>query len=100
MADSSSLLPFLYPDFYAKELPIQRQQALSQALMQAGMGDPGTARYGGLRNAGNMLAGALLGRRADSALGQLYTGPQSPGAQDNPQVSNAPQPTPELQGDQ
>lgn len=94
MADTSQLLPLLAPDFYAKMLPIERRQQMAQALMQGGMGQAQGA-YGGLANAGKMIAGALLGRSADTGLANLYSSGGPEGGQSTGQVSNGV--TPETQ---
>lgn len=95
-----SPLAIIAPDLYAKQLGIGRRQALGQALMQNGMDDPGKAAFGGLRNAGNSILGALLLKNADSDMSNLYTGGGSsqgpeeqiqPG-QDTGQITNAARP--------
>lgn len=92
-------LAILAPDLYAKQLAIQRRQALAQSLMQQGSESGGNAAYGGLANAGKSLLGAFLAKRGDQAMANLYAPqtdtsqapsqpPQQPG-----QISNAPMPT-------
>lgn len=62
---------FYSPEEQAQSQAIARQQALAQALMEQGGGNPGSAQYGGLRNAGNALLGAFLTRRGDSRAADL-----------------------------
>lgn len=86
-------LAILAPDLYAKQLAIQRRQALAQSLMESGEGPTGSAAYGGLRNAGNAILGAFLAKRGDQDMANLYS-PQpdqgQPAPMPSPQVSNAP----------
>lgn len=91
-------LAIVAPDLYAKQIAIQRQQALAQSLLQQGESNPGSAQYGGLRNAGNMLLGAFLAKRGDQSMANLYAPqPDSSQATSQPsgQVSNAPTPMPQ-----
>lgn len=91
-------LAIVAPDLYAKQIAIQRQQALAQSLLQQGESNPGSAQFGGLRNAGNMLLGAFLAKRGDQSMANLYA-PQPDTAQTTSQpsgqVSNAPTPMPQ-----
>lgn len=90
---------FYTPEDQAAQQSIRRQQAYAQALMQ---GKQHQGQYGGLADAGNSIAGALIGKKADkdysalatksqgeysSALANLLKGGSGP----SPQVSNAPQ---------
>src|SRR5262249_10339985 len=68
----------------AKQLAIQRRQALAQSLMESGQSDPGRAAFGGIRNAGNMLLGAMLAKHADQDMADLY----SPQGSDTGQITN------------
>ena len=89
-------LAIFAPDLYAKQIAIQRRQALAGALLGDQMA-PGssTQAYSGLANAGNRILGAFLARGADKDMAGLYSQPQQ--AQqpaDIGQVSNTPvQPT-------
>lgn len=51
---------------------IKSQKALAQALMQQGMGDAGSAPYGGIANALKEVAGAYLNSRSDKANSANY----------------------------
>lgn len=86
-------LAVLAPDLYAKQIGIQRRQALGQALMEQGGADPGRGAFGGIRNAGNMMLGAMLAKHADQDMAGLYSAPQP--APDTGQISNAPTPQPQ-----
>jgi hypothetical protein len=77
------------PDLYAKQIAIQRRQALGQALLQDGGRDAGNAAYGGLRNAGNAILGAFLLRNADKDMAGLYS-PQE--TADTGQITNSARP--------
>jgi transglycosylase-like protein with SLT domain len=79
------------PETYAKQIAIQRRQALAQGLLEQGSGNAGSAPYGGLANAGKEVLGAFLAKRADQQLGNLYS-PQQPqqGVTDPGQVTNMP----------
>lgn len=83
---------------YAKLIQLQRQQALAQSLMTQGQANPGSAAYGGLRNAGNAILGAFLAKRGDQGMADFYN-PASSQSQSPPQpsgqVSNAPTPMPQ-----
>ena len=87
-----SPLAIIAPDLYAKQIAIQRRQALAQSLLQSGESNPGSAAYGGLANAGKTLLGAFLAKRGDQDLVNLYA-PQPDASQAapqaSPQVSNA-----------
>jgi hypothetical protein len=87
-------LAFAAPDLYAKQIGIARRQALGQALLQGGSGDPGRAAFGGLRNAGNALMGALLLKNSDRDMAALYSPPEDSVAGPG-QVSNSPQAPPQ-----
>lgn len=82
------------PDLYAKQIAIQRRQALGQALLQSGGGDAGNAAYGGLRNAGNALVGAFLLKNADKDMAGLYSPQMDTPSQtgDTGQVTNTARP--------
>lgn len=75
------------PDLYAKQIGIARRQAIGQALLQGGSGETSGA-FGGLKNAGNSIMGALLLRNADKDMASLYAPPDAPA--DTGQVSNSP----------
>lgn len=87
-------LAILAPDLYAKQLAIQRRQALAQSLLQSGGDNPGGAAYGGLRNAGNAILGAFLAKGADQDNAALYSGSGQDTPQPSPQLSNTPQAIP------
>lgn len=97
-----SPLAILAPDLYAKQLSIQRRQALAQSLMQSGS-DPGKGAYGGLRSAGNEILGAILSRSGDKDMAQLYSPQAAPNqSAPSPQLTTGPQetassPTPTVQ---
>jgi len=92
-------LAILAPDLYAKQLAIQRRQALAQSLLQQGEQSGGSAAYGGLANAGKSLLGAFLAKRGDQDMANLYAPQPDPSQQPSQppqqpgQVSNAPMPT-------
>jgi hypothetical protein len=82
---------------YAQQLAIQQRQALAQGLLQQGMGEPGRAAYGGLRNAGNAILGAYLARGANRDTAAMYSPDQgqsqaTPQAQQMAAQLNPPQP--------
>lgn len=86
-------LAVLAPDLYAKQLAIQRRQALAQSLLEQGQANMGSQPYGGLRSAGNAILGAYLAKRADKDTASLYATPQAqtPLSQQDvpePQISN------------
>jgi hypothetical protein len=92
-------LAIIAPDLYAKQLAIQRRQALAQSLLEQGQAPTGSAVYGGLRNAGNAILGAILAKRGDQDMANLYApqqAPQAPQAQ-TPPPSLATQDVPEPQ---
>jgi hypothetical protein len=70
---------------YAQQLAIQQRQALAQGLLQQGMGEPGRAAYGGLRNAGNAILGAYLARGANRDTAAMYS-PDQGQSQATPQA--------------
>jgi|SRR6185312_734627 len=87
-------LAILAPNLYAKQIGIQRRQALGQALLEQGGGSGGNAAFGGLRNAGNAIMGAMLLKNADKDMVGLYTGDGAvPPGQDTGQVTNTSRPT-------
>lgn len=67
-----SPLALIAPDLYAQQTAIQQRQALAQALLQQGTGDPGKGAYGGVRSAGNALLGAFLAKSANKDMMGLY----------------------------
>lgn len=90
---------FYSPEDQAAQEGIRRRQAYAQALMQ---GRQHQGQYGGLADAGNSIAGALLAKRADKDATKLAGDSQSRyassladllrgGSGQSPQVSNAPQ---------
>ena len=90
----NTILALRAPDLYAKQLSIQQRQALAQSLLQQGEGSTGSSAYGGLKNAGNSILGALLAKRANQDMADLYT-PQPDNSSpqqvpSEPQISNNP----------
>lgn len=89
---------FYTPEDQAQQQAIRQRQAYAQALMQ---GKQHQGQYGGLADAGNSIAGALLAKRANSDATKLAGDTQSRYASDlanllkgngsgpSPQVSNA-----------
>lgn len=82
------------PETYAKQIAIQRRQALAASLLGAGEKSAGSSPYGGLAQAGKEVLGAFLAKRADQQLGNLYA-PQpaqmsQQGGVDPGQISNMP----------
>jgi hypothetical protein len=78
------------PETYAKQLAIQRRQALAQGLLEQGSGSAGASPYGGLANAGKEVLGAFLAKRADQQLGNLYNPQPQQGGVDTGQITNMP----------
>lgn len=88
---------------YAKLIQLQRQQALAQSLMQQDQGNPGSAPYGGLRNAGNAILGAFLAKRGDQGMADFYnptssqpTTPPQPSGQVSNSGPSMPQASPQM----
>lgn len=89
---------FYTPEDQAAQEGIRRRQAYAQALMQ---GRQHQGQYGGLADAGDKIAGALLGKRADKDASGLAASSQAKYAADlgkllsgngsgaSPQISNA-----------
>jgi hypothetical protein len=63
---------FYTPEDQEQADALQRRQAYARALLQQGGGDPGSAAYGGLRNAGNSIIGAFLSNKADKERRDLF----------------------------
>ncbi len=89
---------FYTPEDQAQQQALRRRQAYAQALMQ---GQRHEGRYGGLADAGNSIAGALIGRSADRQAADLAKTSQERyatglaallkgGSGASPQVSNSP----------
>lgn len=76
---------------------IKSQKALAQALMQQGMGDAGSAPYGGIANALKEVAGAYLNSRSDKANSANYT--KQLAALLGQEQPNTVQVTPQIQAD-
>lgn len=88
---------FYTPEDQAAQQAIRRRQAYAQALMQ---GKQHEGRFGGLADAGNSIAGALIARKADKDATGLATQTQTKYAADlanllkggsgpSPQISNS-----------
>lgn len=54
---------FYTPEDQEQLSALQRKQALAQALLKQGGGDPGSAAYGGVASAGRSILGAFLSNR-------------------------------------
>lgn len=76
---------------------IKAQKALAQALMQKGLGDPGSTPYGGISNAVNEVVGAYLNSKSDKANSADYA--RQIGALLGKDQPNAVQVTPQVQAD-
>ena len=88
----ANILPLIAPDLYAKQLGIQQRMQLGQALLGGTAGPIGNSPYGGVRNAGNAILGAMLTKRAMKEMSALYS-PQgdAPQAQGQQQSDTLPQ---------
>lgn len=71
MADFSTPGFFYTPEEQAQAANLARRQAYAQALLKQGSGDPGNAKFGGLRAAGQSILGAYLSNRLDKKQSDL-----------------------------
>lgn len=69
----SDALGFFDPNQDAEQAQISRRRAYAQALLQSGMGNPGSSPGAGLADAGKTILGAILSSRADKADSDLST---------------------------
>jgi hypothetical protein len=87
-------LALVAPELYAQQIAIQQRQGLGNALLQQGTGEPGKGGYGGLRSAGNAILGAMLAKRANQDMANLYAPQQQSqptwGQPNESQISNNP----------
>lgn len=70
MADTQG---FFFPDNTPEQAQLLRQQLFAKQLIDGGQSDQATGAYGGLANAGKMLAGALLSKRLGDKAKDLET---------------------------
>lgn len=70
MADTQG---FFFPDNTPEQAQLLRQQLFAKQLIDGGQSDQATGAYGGLANAGKMLAGALLSRQLGDKQKELET---------------------------
>ncbi len=75
------------PQLFVQQQAIQRQQALANALLQAPQEQ---GRFGGLAGAGRNILGAILAKRGDKAMADLYGGAMGQQAPQQPQAAPPP----------